>query len=105
MQQADRRTVRGRRDHQRPPQLLPGRGSRFVYDDLPHRGVLDLVRCYPPDIADSVRATLNFNLPGSVAQHYHIDGVYLKEFLICNVAVVDTDSSERRHRRAAGHEP
>ena len=44
-----------------------------------------------PDIADSVRATLNFNLPGSVAQHYHMDGLYLKDFLICNIAVVDTD--------------
>ena len=44
-----------------------------------------------PDIVDSVRATLNFNLPGSVAQHYHTDGVYLKDFLICNIAVVDTD--------------
>ena len=44
-----------------------------------------------PDIADSVRATLNFNLPGSVAQHYHMDGLYTKDFLICNIAVVDTD--------------
>jgi len=44
-----------------------------------------------PDIADSVRATLNFNLPGSVAQHYHTDGLYTKEFLICNIAVVDTE--------------
>ena len=49
------------------------------------------MRSYRPDIADAVRATLNLNLPGSVAQHYHIDDAYLKEFLICNVAVVDTD--------------
>ena len=52
---------------------FPGEGSRFVYDELAERGVVDLVRSYRPDIADSVRATLNFNLPGSVAQHYHID--------------------------------
>ena len=34
---------------------------------------------------------MNFNLPGSVAQHYHTDGLYTEEFLICNIAVVDTD--------------
>ena len=84
---------------------FPGEGSRFVYDELSERGVVDLVRAYRPDIADAVRATLNLNLPGSVAQHYHIDDAYLKEFLICNVAVVDTDLDERRHRRAPGHEP
>jgi hypothetical protein len=37
-----------------------------------------------------MRVTMNFNLPGSVAQHYHIDGAYLDDFLICNLAVVDT---------------
>ena len=70
---------------------FPGEGSRFVYDELRDRGVLDLVRSYRPDLADTLRATLNLNLPGSVAQHYHIDDAYLSEFLICNVAVVDTD--------------
>jgi ectoine hydroxylase-related dioxygenase (phytanoyl-CoA dioxygenase family) len=34
---------------------------------------------------------MNYNLPGSVAQHYHIDGLYTDDFLICNIAVVDTD--------------
>lgn len=33
----------------------------------------------------------NFNLPGSVPQHYHMDGLYTDDFLICNVAVIDTD--------------
>lgn len=69
----------------------PGEAARFVWDDIVDDGIVDLVRSVRPDIVDSVRATLNFNLPGSVAQHYHSDGVYLKEFLICNVAVVDTD--------------
>src|SRR5918993_455477 len=54
-------------------------------------GIQDLVRAIRPDIADSVRVTMNFNLPGSVAQHYHTDGLYTKDFLICNIAVVDTD--------------
>jgi ectoine hydroxylase-related dioxygenase (phytanoyl-CoA dioxygenase family) len=69
----------------------PGEASRFVWDDIEAFGIADLVRRARPDIADSVRATLNFNLPGSVAQHYHMDGLFLKDFLICNVAVVDTD--------------
>ncbi|MET0143881.1 MAG: phytanoyl-CoA dioxygenase family protein [Ilumatobacteraceae bacterium] len=68
----------------------PGEAARFVWDEISDFGIVDLVRQVRPDIVDSVRATLNFNLPGSVAQHYHTDGVYLKDFLICNVAVVDT---------------
>lgn len=70
---------------------FPGEQSRFIWDDLQAAGVQELVRSVRPDIAESVRATLNFNLPGSVAQHYHSDGLYTGEFLICNVAVVDTD--------------
>jgi hypothetical protein len=69
----------------------PGERARFVYDEIRERGIVDLVRSYRPAIADAMRPTLNFNLPGSVAQHYHMDNAYLKEFLICNVAVVDTD--------------
>ena len=77
---------------QRPPQLLPGRGRRGSCTTTSSTtAIVDLVRAIRPDIVDSVRATLNFNLPGSVAQHYHMDGLYLKDFLICNVAVVDTD--------------
>ena len=70
---------------------FPGEAARFVWDDISRFGIVDLVGELRPDIVESVRATLNFNLPGSVAQHYHMDGLYLKDFLICNVAVVDTD--------------
>jgi hypothetical protein len=69
----------------------PGEAARFVYDELVAAGIVGLVRAVRPDIAESVRATMNFNLPGSTAQHYHMDGLYTKDFLICNVAVVDTD--------------
>ena len=58
-----------------------------------------------PDIADSVRATMNFNLPGSVPQHYHMDGLYTKEFLICNIAVVDTDLVNGAIDVLPGHQP
>ena len=47
-----------------------------MWDEISQAGIPDLVRAVRPDIADSVRATLNFNLPGSVAQHYHTDGLY-----------------------------
>jgi hypothetical protein len=70
---------------------FPGERARFIYDEIVERGIVELVRSYRPDIADAVRPTLNFNLPGSVAQHYHMDDAYLREFLICNIAVVDTD--------------
>lgn len=70
---------------------FPGQRARFVYDEIRESGLVDLIGAYRPDIVDSVRPTLNYNLPGSVAQHYHMDDAFLKEFLICNVAVVDTD--------------
>lgn len=70
---------------------FPGKRARFVYDEIRDFGIIDLIRSYRPEIADAPRPTLNFNLPGSVAQHYHMDDAFLKEFLICNVAVVDTD--------------
>jgi hypothetical protein len=70
---------------------FPGERARFAWDDIERAGIVDLVRRVRPDIVGSVRATLNYNLPGSVAQHYHTDGLYLGEFLICNVAVVDTE--------------
>lgn len=70
---------------------FPGEQSRFVVDGLADAGVTDLVKAIRPDVVDRVRVTMNFNLPGSVAQHYHADDLYTAEFLICNVAVVDTD--------------
>ena len=70
---------------------FPGEGSRFVYDEMAEHGIVDLVRAIDPAKVDDVRPTLNYNLPGSVAQFYHMDGIYTQPFLICNIAVVDTD--------------
>ena len=70
---------------------FPGEKSRFFYDEIAGAGIVDVVEAVRPDRNNLVRATLNFNLPGSVRQHYHTDGAYMKEFLICNIAVVDTD--------------
>jgi Phytanoyl-CoA dioxygenase (PhyH) len=68
----------------------PGEAARFVYDTLVERGVADAMVALRPGRRCDVRATLNFNLPGSAPQHYHMDGLYVEDFLVCNIAVVDT---------------
>jgi ectoine hydroxylase-related dioxygenase (phytanoyl-CoA dioxygenase family) len=70
---------------------FPGEQSRFFYDEIAASGLVDEIHALRPSSTNAVRATLNFNLPKSVAQHYHIDGLYTEEFVICNIAVVDTD--------------
>jgi ectoine hydroxylase-related dioxygenase (phytanoyl-CoA dioxygenase family) len=70
---------------------FPGRSTRFIYDDLVRYGIVEAIRdSVRPNAPNAVRATMNYNLPGSVAQHYHMDGLYTDDFLICNIAVVDT---------------
>lgn len=69
---------------------FPGAESRFAYDALEAHGVIDLVKAVYSQPA-ALRMGLNLNLPNSVAQHYHMDGVFAEDFMIANVAVVDTD--------------
>jgi hypothetical protein len=70
---------------------FPGERSRFVYEELTDVGVIDAIKKLRAGRSSAMRATTNFNLPGSVAQHYHMDGLYTEDFLICNVALVDID--------------
>jgi ectoine hydroxylase-related dioxygenase (phytanoyl-CoA dioxygenase family) len=70
---------------------FPGKESRFFYDEIAESGLVDAIHALRPSASNAVRATLNFNLPKSVPQHYHIDGLYTDDFLIVNIAVVDTD--------------
>ncbi|HLZ10254.1 MAG TPA: phytanoyl-CoA dioxygenase family protein [Chloroflexota bacterium] len=70
---------------------FPGEDARFIYDEIEEHGIGDAIRALRPGVSNDVRPTLNFNLPGSAPQHYHMDGVYVEEYIICNVAVVDTD--------------
>jgi hypothetical protein len=70
---------------------FPGEDARFVYDEISGYGIADAIRAMRPGLSCEVRPTLNFNLPGSAPQHYHMDGVYTHEYIICNIAVVDTD--------------
>jgi hypothetical protein len=70
---------------------FPGEGSRFAYETLRDTGILDLIRSACPRATDVPRVGLNLNLPGSVEQHYHADSNFTEEFMVANVAVVDTD--------------
>lgn len=68
----------------------PGEIARPVFDELRESGTLALAQKLLPTDPKALRLGCNFNLPGSVAQHYHIDGLFLESFLVLNVAVVDT---------------
>jgi ectoine hydroxylase-related dioxygenase (phytanoyl-CoA dioxygenase family) len=70
---------------------FPGADSRFAYDALQERGIMDLVKSIFPRPLGPMHVGCNLNLPGSVVQHFHVDSTYLNEFLIINIAVVDTD--------------
>jgi len=69
---------------------FPGEESRFALAALEQRGVVDVIRqLYNKPMP--LRVSCNFNMPQSVAQHYHMDGVFVEDFMIANIAVVDTD--------------
>jgi hypothetical protein len=70
---------------------LPGEASRFAYEEAIDKGVIDLLASMVPKRLGPMNVGLNYNLPKSVAQHYHVDSEWTKEFYIVNVAVVDTD--------------
>jgi Phytanoyl-CoA dioxygenase (PhyH) len=69
---------------------FPGAGARFAYDTLQERGIIDLMKRLHPNVLRMPNVGLNFNLPGSHTQHYHIDRPFARDFMIANVAVVDT---------------
>ncbi len=70
---------------------FPGSGARAFYEVLVQRGIVDLIRTLFPKAARLPNVGCNLNLPGSVAQHYHADRPFTNEFVIANVALVDTD--------------
>jgi len=69
---------------------FPGEGARFAYEALEQHRLIDLIRTLEPKAARMPNVGCNFNMPHSVAQHYHADRNYLNYFVIANVAVVDT---------------
>jgi ectoine hydroxylase-related dioxygenase (phytanoyl-CoA dioxygenase family) len=38
-------------------------------------------------------ARVNWNLPGSSAQHWHMDGTFSDDFILCNIAIIDITRS------------
>jgi len=69
----------------------PGEVARGVMNELRDTGTLALAQTLFPTDPKATRIGCNFNLPGSHAQHYHMDGIFLECYLVLNVAVVDTD--------------
>jgi ectoine hydroxylase-related dioxygenase (phytanoyl-CoA dioxygenase family) len=69
---------------------FPGAGARFAYDTLQDRGIIDLLKELHPKVLRFPNVGCNFNLPGSHTQHWHIDRPFTRDFMIANVAVVDT---------------
>jgi len=70
---------------------FPGAEAKFAYDALVDNGLVDLIKALSPSAFGPMRMGCNMNLPRSVAQHYHMDGIFTEDFTIANVAVVDTD--------------
>lgn len=70
---------------------FPGAESRFVYETLQERGIIDLIKTIAPESVREPNVGCNFNLPNSVIQHYHMDRTFTNTFMIANVAVVDTN--------------
>jgi ectoine hydroxylase-related dioxygenase (phytanoyl-CoA dioxygenase family) len=70
---------------------FPGESSRFAYEALESNGIVDLIKSLFPKATRLPNVGCNFNLPHSVAQHYHADRNFLDHFMIANVAVVDTN--------------
>jgi hypothetical protein len=70
---------------------FPGEESRFAYDAIQKHGIIDLIKMIFPKAQRPPNVGCNLNLPKSVAQHYHADRNFVDNFMIANVAVVDTD--------------
>jgi ectoine hydroxylase-related dioxygenase (phytanoyl-CoA dioxygenase family) len=69
----------------------PGEAARFAYDALVAHGILDVIKAISAEVVRLPNVGCNFNLPGSVVQHWHMDRPFTKAFMIANVAVVDTN--------------
>jgi len=70
---------------------FPGEAARFAYEALRSRGVIELIRTLSPQSVREPYVGCNFNLPGSATQQFHMDRTFRNEFMIANIAVVDTD--------------
>jgi hypothetical protein len=69
---------------------FPGEESRFAYETLREQGIVDFIKSIFPKAQRPPNVGCNLNLPKSVAQHHHVDRNFTDNFMIANVAVVDT---------------
>jgi hypothetical protein len=72
---------------------FPGEAGRFVLDDLNDSGLIDALLAMRSGRRNDMFARVNWNLPGSGAQHWHMDGTFIDDFLLCNVAIIDIDKT------------
>jgi hypothetical protein len=70
---------------------FPGVAAKPICETLEERGIVDLLRSFIRRSLTTPLIGLNLNLPGSVIQHYHADSQFTEEFMIANIATVDTD--------------
>src|SRR5438874_5310412 len=60
----------------------PGEAGRFAYEALRDYGIIDLIKTISPQSTGRPNVGCNYNLPGSVTQHYHMDRTFRNEFRI-----------------------
>ncbi len=71
---------------------FPGRASEDIFKNLIQSGANKIVDMIDETWMNKLTVGTNFNLPGSVIQHYHFDGIFQDQYLIVNVALVDTNN-------------
>jgi hypothetical protein len=69
---------------------FPGEAARFAYDTLQDGGIIDLIKQLDSRVVRMPNIGCNFNLPRSHTQHFHLDRPFKRDFMIANIAVVDT---------------
>jgi hypothetical protein len=67
----------------------PGEAGRFVFEELRDCGLIDAMLAMRVDRRNDMFARVNWNLSGSAAQHWHMDGTFIEDFLLCNIAIID----------------
>ena len=70
---------------------FPGEAARLIYEALRDCGLVAAIIASRPGKPNDMFARVNWNLPGSCAQHWHMDGTFVRDFIICNVAIIDID--------------
>lgn len=68
---------------------FPGDAARFAYEELVRQGIVESVLAMRAGQRKDILARVNWNLPGSSTQHFHMDSAYTNAWIVCNIAVID----------------